>query len=39
MLKPDGQLVLIDFGIAREITNTYEQKRAAGQITTTHTYG
>ncbi len=39
MLKPDGQLVLIDFGIAREITETYEQKLAAGQITATHTYG
>jgi len=39
MLKPDGQLVLIDFGIAREITETYEQKLAAGQVTATHTYG
>jgi WD40 repeat protein len=39
MIKPDGQLVLIDFGIAREITETYEQKLAAGQITATHTYG
>jgi WD40 repeat protein/predicted Ser/Thr protein kinase len=39
MLKPDGQLVLIDFGIAREITETYEQKLAAGQITATYTYG
>jgi serine/threonine protein kinase len=33
MLKPDGQLVLIDFGIAREITETYEQQKAAGQVT------
>lgn len=33
MLKPDGGLVLIDFGIAREITGTYEQKQAAGQVT------
>ncbi|MBE9127209.1 MULTISPECIES: serine/threonine protein kinase [unclassified Coleofasciculus] len=33
MLKPDGGLVLIDFGIAREITGTYEQKQAAGQLT------
>jgi serine/threonine protein kinase len=33
MLQPDGQLVLIDFGIAREITETYEQKQAAGQVT------
>jgi WD40 repeat protein len=39
MLKPDGQLVLIDFGIAREITETYEQKLVAGQVTATHTYG
>jgi len=34
MLKPDGGLVLIDFGIVREITGTYEQKQAAGQVTT-----
>ena len=33
MLKPDGQLVLIDFGIARETSETYEQKQAAGQVT------
>jgi WD40 repeat protein/predicted Ser/Thr protein kinase len=33
MIKPDGGLVLIDFGIAREITGTYEQKQAAGQVT------
>ena len=33
MLKPDGQLVLIDFGIAREITETYEQKKAEGKVT------
>jgi len=33
MLKPDGRLVLIDFGIAREITGTYEKKQAAGQVT------
>lgn len=33
MLQPDGQLVLIDFGIAREITETYEQKQAVGQVT------
>jgi WD40 repeat protein/predicted Ser/Thr protein kinase len=39
MLKPDGQLVLIDFGIAREITKTYEQKKAAGQVTRNVTDG
>lgn len=33
MLTANGQLVLIDFGIAREITGTYEQKQAEGQIT------
>ncbi|MBD2609722.1 serine/threonine protein kinase [Nostoc punctiforme FACHB-252] len=33
MLTADGQLVLIDFGIAREMTETYEKKQAAGQIT------
>ncbi|WP_051056121.1 serine/threonine-protein kinase [Cylindrospermum stagnale] len=39
MLKPDGYLVLIDFGIAREVTQTYEQKLSEGAITTTHTPG
>ncbi|MEH2335638.1 serine/threonine-protein kinase [Nostoc sp.] len=33
MLTANGQLVLIDFGIARQITGTYEIKQAAGQIT------
>ncbi|NEO30155.1 MAG: protein kinase [Symploca sp. SIO3C6] len=33
MLTSDGQLVLIDFGIAREITETYGEKQEAGQIT------
>jgi serine/threonine protein kinase len=33
MLKGDGQLVLIDFGAAREVTSTYIAKQAAGQIT------
>jgi serine/threonine protein kinase len=39
MIKPDGQLVLIDFGIAREITETYEQEKAAGQVTKTISEG
>ncbi|AFY99759.1 serine/threonine-protein kinase [Calothrix sp. PCC 6303] len=33
MLKGDGQLVLIDFGAAREVTSTYIAKQAIGQIT------
>src|SRR4028119_1713209 len=33
MLKVDGQLVLIDFGTAREITETLVVKQASGQVT------
>ncbi|MHC5599634.1 MAG: protein kinase domain-containing protein [Nostoc sp.] len=33
MLKGDGQLVLIDFGAVREVTQTYMLKQAAGQVT------
>jgi serine/threonine protein kinase len=33
MLKADGNLVLIDFGTAREITQTYHQKAAGQNIT------
>ncbi|WP_414578000.1 protein kinase domain-containing protein [Anabaena sp. CCY 9402-a] len=33
MLKADGNLVLIDFGTAREITRTYYQKAAGQNIT------
>jgi serine/threonine protein kinase len=39
MLSQDGLLVLIDFGTVREITDTYESKHAAKQITTNHTPG
>ncbi len=31
MLRPNGQLVLIDFGTAREVTRTYLAKVGAGQ--------
>ncbi|WP_013321506.1 serine/threonine protein kinase [Gloeothece verrucosa] len=33
MLRSDGQLVLIDFGTAREVTETYMSKQSAGQVT------
>jgi WD40 repeat protein len=33
MLKPDGDLALIDFGTARELTDTYYAKQHQGQIT------
>lgn len=33
MLKVDGQLVLIDFGTAREITESFVSKQALGQVT------
>ncbi|ACK71102.1 serine/threonine protein kinase [Gloeothece citriformis PCC 7424] len=33
MLRSDGQLVLIDFGTAREVTDTYMSKQSAGQVT------
>jgi serine/threonine protein kinase len=39
MLTQNGLLVLIDFGTVREITDTYESKHAAKQITTIHTPG
>ncbi|MEC4812386.1 MAG: serine/threonine-protein kinase [Scytonema sp. PMC 1069.18] len=34
MLKPDGQLVLIDFGAVREITTTYLEKQQGHQTGT-----
>jgi len=33
MLRPGGQLVLIDFGTAREVTQTFMQKVAGQQVT------
>ncbi|NES18842.1 MAG: serine/threonine protein kinase, partial [Symploca sp. SIO3E6] len=33
ILKPDGQLVLIDFGTVRAITATYLGKQSSGQVT------
>ena len=33
MLRPNGQLVLIDFGTAREVTQTFMQKVAGKQVT------
>ena len=34
MLKPDGRLVLIDFGVVKEITRTYLQQTVQGQQAT-----
>ena len=39
MLRSDGCLALIDFGTAREVTNSYVYKQAAGQITGVVTQG
>jgi serine/threonine protein kinase len=33
MLRADGQLMLIDFGTVREVSETYLSKRSAGQVT------
>ncbi|MGK7934161.1 MAG: serine/threonine protein kinase [Microcystaceae cyanobacterium] len=33
MLRSNGQLVLIDFGTAREVTDTYLAKQTSGQVT------
>lgn len=39
MLRPTGQVVLIDFGAVREITRTYEAKRVLGDITRVFSLG
>ncbi len=39
MLRPDGKLVLIDFGTARQITTTYSNKLEQGELTRVYTSG
>ncbi|MDZ8105932.1 MAG: CHASE2 domain-containing protein [Nostoc sp. DedQUE12a] len=39
MLRPDGQLVLIDLGAARQITMTYVEKLQGGDITRVYSMG
>ena len=39
MLRPNGQLVLIDFGIARQMTATFWQQQNAGATGTTYHSG
>ncbi|MEM7592474.1 MAG: CHASE2 domain-containing protein [Cyanobacteria bacterium P01_A01_bin.83] len=39
MLRPDGRLVLIDFGTARRITITYAEKLEQGDLTRVYTCG
>lgn len=39
MLRANGCLALIDFGTARQVTHSYLQKKATGEITGVVTYG
>ncbi|NET59411.1 MAG: SUMF1/EgtB/PvdO family nonheme iron enzyme [Symploca sp. SIO2E6] len=39
ILRPNGQLVLIDFGTVRELTATYFGQQAAGQVTAIASFG
>jgi CHASE2 domain-containing sensor protein len=39
MLRADGQLVLIDFGTAREVTRTYVEKLERNDITSVYSQG
>ena len=39
MVRPDGQLVLIDFGTARQISQTYIDKLEQGDLTRIYTSG
>lgn len=39
MLRPDGQMVLIDFGTARDMTSTYVNKLASNDLTQVYSPG
>lgn len=39
MLRPDGKLVFIDFGAARQVTMTYAEKLDGGDITRVYSLG
>lgn len=39
MVRPDGKLVLIDFGAARQVTVTYVEKLEGGDITRVYSLG
>jgi serine/threonine protein kinase len=39
ILRPDGKLILIDFGTARRITSTYIEKLPAADVTRVYTSG
>lgn len=39
MLRPDGQLVLIDFGAVRAVTQTYMEKQGVRGVTGIHSMG
>ena len=39
ILRPDGKLILIDFGTARQITSTYIEKLPAANLTRVYTSG
>jgi len=39
VLRPDGQLVLIDFGTVRKLTDTYIEKRQRQNVTRIYSFG